>query len=132
MDAKKFDQIINDELDAIREKIVAKNSVEYAPLEKEVSRFHNFETAAALNGETIEKTLWGFVSKHIASVADMVKDDPTTHSVEKWDEKITDITIYMLILKAMIIGEHEIKQETIGVEAQRRAPSILLHTMNPE
>lgn len=106
MKSSEFNQFVEEKLNDIRD-ILVKKGAEYVPEgEVEVSRFHNFEVSSALNGTTKEQALWGFVTKHIVSVADMVKDEPLEHSLAKWDEKIGDISVYMLLLHAMVYEAH--------------------------
>uniref|UniRef100_A0AAU8GTF7 MazG-like nucleotide pyrophosphohydrolase n=1 Tax=Gordonia phage Petito TaxID=3158876 RepID=A0AAU8GTF7_9CAUD len=136
MDSPEFNEIVDKVLARVQEVLVLKGT-EYVP-EGEPSRFHNFETAAAFNQQLSTEALWGFLTKHLVSLSDMVKVDSTDHSLGRWDEKITDSLVYLVLLYG-IVNENEklaarkqaIKQETIGVEAQRRAPSIVLHTENP-
>lgn len=105
MDAKTFDEFLDLTLERIRE-VLASKGAEYVPGEAEVSRFHNFEKAAALNEESIEQALWGFVSKHIVSLSDMVQVDSTEHALAAWDEKIGDVLNYMILLRAMVHHNH--------------------------
>lgn len=109
MTPKEFEDFLTNELDTIREKL-AKKGAEYAPEEKQSSRFHNFETAAALNGETMEKALWGFATKHIVSLSDMVNGKISDYPFEVWEEKIGDVTNYMLLLKSMIVYEFDMQK----------------------
>ena len=107
MDAQTFNAFLEGKLNDIRD-ILASKGAEYVPegtVEK--SRFHNFEVSAALNGSTKEQALWGFVTKHIVSLADMIKDEPLDHSLAKWDEKIGDISVYMVLLHAMVYEAHD-------------------------
>lgn len=107
MDAQTFNAFLESKLNDIRD-ILASKGAEYVPegtVEK--SRFHNFEVSAALNGSTKEQALWGFVTKHIVSLADMIKDEPLDHSLAKWDEKIGDISVYMVLLHAMVYEAHD-------------------------
>lgn len=107
MDAQTFNAFLEGKLNDIRD-ILASKGAEYVPegtVEK--SRFHNFEVSAALNGSTKEQALWGFVTKHIVSLADMIKDEPLDHSLAKWDEKIGDISVYLVLLHAMVYEAHD-------------------------
>ena len=106
MDAQTFNAFLEGKLNDIRD-ILASKGAEYVPESTvEKSRFHNFEVSAALNGSTKEQALWGFVTKHIVSLADMIKDEPLDHSLAKWDEKIGDISVYMVLLHAMVYEAH--------------------------
>lgn len=66
---------------------------------------YNFRDAAALNHETMAKTLWGFVSKHIVTVRKMIDEDDSSgpnHSLEEYEDKVMDIYNYMPLLLAII------------------------------
>lgn len=110
MDAKAFNVFLEAQLEDIRRKLAVKGA-EYVPGTEEVSRFHNFEIGAALNSESIEKTLWGFVTKHIVSLSDMVKVNSTDYDISVWDEKIGDVIIYMLLLHGMVTHTHTITED---------------------
>ena len=101
MDEKAFDEFLEVQIEHIRSKLKVKGA-EYVPGSETVSRFHNFEVGAALNNESIEKTLWGFVTKHLVSLSDMVKVNSTDYDIEVWDEKIGDVILYMLLLHGMV------------------------------
>lgn len=119
MDAKAFDEFLEERIYDIRSKLKVKGA-EYVPGTEVVSRFHNFEVGAALNGESIEKTLWGFVTKHIVSLSDMVKVNSTDYDIAVWDEKIGDVIIYMLLLHGMVTHTHDISKvaaEVLSEEA---------------
>lgn len=106
MDSQTFDAFLDDTLAKVRE-LLASKGAEYVPGTEEVSRFHNFEKSAALNEESLEEALWGFVTKHIVSLSDMVRVDSTDHSLAAWDEKIGDVINYMILLKGIVHHSHE-------------------------
>jgi hypothetical protein len=67
--------------------------------------FYNFRDAALLNHETMAKTLWGFVSKHIVTVRKMIDEDDSSgpsHTLEEYEDKVMDIYNYMPLLLAII------------------------------
>ncbi|AVO25292.1 hypothetical protein PBI_GRAVY_52 [Gordonia phage Gravy] len=136
MDSKEFESVVDATIQQVRDTLMAKTA-EYVP-EGEPSRFHNFEVSAAFNQQLSTEALWGFLTKHLVSLSDMVKTESSDASILRWEEKINDSIIYLLLLKGIVVENDElaakkqsIKQETIGVEAQRKAPSIVLHTQNP-
>lgn len=114
MDAAAFNQFLEDELDSLRHKLGVKGA-EYVPGGGEVSRFHNFEVAAGLNDQSIEQALWGFVTKHIVSLSDMVKKDALDFSFDQWEEKIGDVVIYMLLLKGMVVHKYRVLERDEAV-----------------
>lgn len=67
-------------------------------------RLSNFKKAAKLNNETPEKALWGMVAKHIIALSDYIEELTygTLTAENEWEEKITDIQNYLLLLLALI------------------------------
>lgn len=94
------DDMFNSLVEARKAKIsetLAKKAKEYA---SDKSRFHNFEEAARLSGETPHKELWGFLKKHIISVQDMV-NNPQNVTKETVEEKIGDCINYLILLEGL-------------------------------
>ncbi len=89
--------------------ILCNKGMEYAPnasMENDTSdRLEHFKKAAAIMSTTPKVALLGMLSKHIVSVSDMCTDKKE-HSLEKWDEKITDSINYLLILRALVEEEN--------------------------
>lgn len=65
-------------------------------------RLEQFYKLSALNDEEPTRSLWGMTSKHVTSIADMVKC-PTTYNLRKWREKVTDLRNYTFLLDALLI-----------------------------
>lgn len=125
MNGKEFDELVNKQLAVVRETLASKGE-EYVP-EGEPTRFHNFDVSAAFNQQLRTEALWGFLTKHLVSLSDMVKTESTDSTLAKWDEKITDSIVYLLLLKGIVTEEAKAKIELVEVEAQRQAPSIVAH-----
>ena len=68
----------------------------------EEDRLEQFYRVAMLNGNCATEALWGQTTKHITSIADMVKD-PTTYNLRKWREKLTDLRNYTFLLDALLV-----------------------------
>ena len=68
-------------------------------------RFLNFKMAAAIQGISTKKALLGQLSKHLASVIDMINSDDDSISMEVWDEKIGDLINYLVLLEAIASEE---------------------------
>lgn len=65
--------------------------------------FHNFETGARISNTYPEKVLYGFLLKHLVSLQDIINDLPTKKVHQSLiEEKITDIVVYMLVLKELL------------------------------
>lgn len=115
MESAVFNQLVEDTLAEVKQILVAKG-VEYVPGGEEQDRFHNFEISAAFNQQRSTEALWGFLTKHLVSLSDMVKVDSTDHTMAKWDEKIHDAIIYLILLKG-IVTENDDKMEQLKSKA---------------
>lgn len=99
------------------QKMLTRKSAGYSTSE---DRLHNFRTAAALNGSTMEQALWGMLTKHIVSLRDMVQGGQA-HSPDLWNEKIGDAINYLAILRAIAsetewTPESDVNRNKIGIE----------------
>lgn len=101
MQSEQFNHLVETTLNDVRQILVAKG-IEYVPGGEEQDRFHNFEVSAAFNQQRTTEALWGFLTKHLVSLSDMVKVDSTDHTMEKWEEKIHDAIIYLILLKGIV------------------------------
>lgn len=76
--------------------------------EKEYSgdrdRLDQFKKASILNNEPATRSLWGMATKHVTSIAIMVKN-PTMYSSKIWREKVTDLRNYTFLLDALLIDK---------------------------
>lgn len=109
MNGQEFDALVIKFTDEVRDTLITKGT-EYVPSgQKEVSRFHNFEISAAFNQQHSTEALWGFLTKHLVSLGDMVKKDSRAQPMEVWDEKLGDAMAYLILLKG-IVTENEQKQ----------------------
>lgn len=74
--------------------------------EKEYSegqdRLDQFKKVGAMNNIEPTEALWGMVSKHITSIATMVKS-PTMYNLKQWREKVTDLRNYTFLLDALLV-----------------------------
>ena len=74
---------------------------EYAP---EADRLQNFKTASEMNHETVPSAIWGMLTKHLVSLADMIRMEyrSTKNGVEfskkEWEAKLFDAIIYLQLL----------------------------------
>ncbi len=87
-------------------------NIEYGAVE---DAFHNFKAGAKLGvhgEETPEEALWGMAKKHLVSVMDIIwkAKRGILVSCEAIDEKIGDMTLYLQLLRGMLIERHEIKE----------------------
>ncbi len=105
MDQQQFEEVANKFVSDVKDTLIAKGD-EYVPGEQ-LSRFHNFEAAAHIVQGSRQQALWGFLAKHLISISDMVQDEPTKHSMAKWEEKLGDAMAYLILLHAMVTESHE-------------------------
>lgn len=101
MTEKKFDWLVGQTLDSLKETLVVKGK-EYRRFS---NPFHNFEEGAKITGKLREEVLWGFAMKHYISIQDMKEDLkngklPFRSHVE---EKYNDLLIYLLLEKISLI-----------------------------
>ena len=80
-------------------KLLLKKGVEYTSSD---DRLDQFKQVAVLNQEPATRSLWGQATKHVTSLASMVKN-PTLYNQKQWREKITDLRNYTHLLDALLI-----------------------------
>ena len=81
--------------------ILGRKAKEYAPDGED--QLSNFKKAAALQGIRPEQALFGMLTKHLVSLAEMAGDPgDTPFPRETWEEKLTDSVNYLLLLEAVI------------------------------
>lgn len=111
MKQAQFEEVIGKQLEMIRETLLVK-SKEYATVDK----LHNFRSAAIMQQCTMEQALAGMLCKHTVSIYDMIHSGDRYH-VDKWDEKINDHIVYLLLLRA-IIEEKLTEEYPMGAEPE--------------
>lgn len=97
MTTPEFNKVVESQLDRIRN-VLVKKATEY---NLDSDRLSVFKHAAALSEETPEQALYGFMLKHIISVTDMI-NSKEAYSEELWNEKITDICNYLILLQGLL------------------------------
>ena len=97
MEGHRFNTLVNDFLDEIKERLVRKGK-EYAG---KIDCLENFKRAGALQNTTPEAALFGIMAKHIVSVAMMVEKEDF-ENLDVWDEKLGDIIGFCLLMRARI------------------------------
>lgn len=105
MTEDRFDEIISETLDKIKETLIVKGK-EYR---RNGNVFHNFDEGSKRSGLIREKVLDGFLLKHEISITDMTNDliEGKLPKIETVEEKFGDNLIYLLIKKASIIDKIE-------------------------
>lgn len=91
----------NKVVDEVTEKIKSTLKRKASEYNLNDDRLSVFKHAGAMAEETPEKALYGFMLKHLISVTDMVNSEDT-YSKELWNEKMTDIHCYLILLNALL------------------------------
>lgn len=106
MQSDVFEFIFDEQVRMCKEILVVK-AKEYAT----VDRLHNFKVTAALQGSSPRQALAGLMAKHTVSIYDMCKTDKV-YPPEMWNEKITDHMNYLILLRAILYEEAQIRNGT--------------------
>lgn len=106
MTTPEFNKVVENQLDRIRN-VLVKKQAEY---NLDDDRLSVFKHAAALSEETPEQALYGFMLKHMISVTDMINSEQT-YSEELWNEKITDICNYLILLQGLLKDTGRMREE---------------------
>ena len=105
MTPEDFNKIVEARLEAIKETLASKGQ-EYST---DVDKLHNFNVGSKVNNESREQVIWGFATKHLVSVLDIIRDTkegkyPTN---ERIDEKIGDLINYLILLESSLKDRNE-------------------------
>ena len=92
-----FNKVVEDQLARIQRVLVKKEN-EYS---LGTDRLSVFKHGAGITEETPEQVLYGFMLKHIISVTDLI-NSKGTYSEELWNEKMTDIHCYLILLQGLL------------------------------
>ncbi|UVK64018.1 hypothetical protein SEA_VARDY_53 [Gordonia phage Vardy] len=134
MQNEQFNHLVETTLNDIRQILYVKG-IEYVPGGEEQDRFHNFEISAAFNQQRSTEALWGFLTKHLVSLSDMVKVESTDHTMEKWEEKIHDAIIYLILLKGIVKENDDLmeglKSQSVNISTEKIDGDIHVHTTPP-
>ena len=97
MTTPEFNKIVESQLDRIKN-VLVKKQAEY---NLDTDRLSVFKHGAGISEETPEQVLYGFMLKHIISVTDMI-NSKGNYTEELWNEKITDICNYLILLQGLL------------------------------
>jgi hypothetical protein len=95
--ADQFMDILDTQIQRVRDILVVKTD-EYAQTEDQL---HNIRQAALLQEESLPEAVRGMMVKHTVSIFAMIKSGKPFPE-EKWDEKITDHIVWLILLKAAL------------------------------
>jgi hypothetical protein len=99
MTEQQFDEIVDKRLAAIKQTLLIKGK-EYR---RDSDPLHNFRRGGEINKQSEEKILWGFATKHLVSIIDMIDDIEDYGILPKEstvNEKIGDMINYLILLEA--------------------------------
>lgn len=102
----RFNKVVEEQLNTCSNLITAKGESDYVIGSQD--RLIQFKTAASLQKNTPKQALLGMMTKHVTSLYDMVADNGD-YPIEKWEEKITDLMNYCLLLKGLVVEEKDSK-----------------------
>ena len=97
MTSSNFNKLVEEQLERINA-VLVKKEAEY---NLDDDRLSVFKHGAGISEETPEQVLYGFMLKHIISVTDMI-NSKGTYSEELWNEKMTDIHCYLILLQGLL------------------------------
>ena len=108
MKADRFKDLL-DELDGNFKQTIAEKNARYA---KDGDCLHNFRSGAAIMGGTSAQACWGYATKHLVALRDMVEQNDFSNR-EDFLEKCQDTINYIRFL--WCIGNEENENRTEGV-----------------
>lgn len=108
MKADRFKGLI-DELDGNSAQTMTEKNARYA---KDGDCLHNFRSGAAIMGGTSAQACWGYATKHLVALRDMVEQNDFSNR-EDFLEKCQDTINYIRFL--WCIGNEENENRTEGV-----------------
>lgn len=108
MSHEEFERLLN-ELDGNSVKTLASKNARYAPGN---DALHNFNEGADIDGSTPAQACWGYMTKHLVALRDMVKRNDF-HDRDDFMEKCQDVINYVRIL--WCIGNEERKNYVSNV-----------------
>jgi hypothetical protein len=106
MKTEDFNKIVEEQLEIIRS-VLVKKQAEY---NLDEDRLSHFKRAAVLSQETPEAVLYGYMLKHIMSISDMIASG-RKYSKEVWQEKMTDIHNYLILLLGLLEDENDLDEQ---------------------
>lgn len=103
MTNKEFNKVVRNRINKINNLLCTKGE-EYSSSKND--RLINFTIAADYQMCTRKQALLGMLSKHLASLSQMINTDKPC-SNEVWSEKIGDSINYLILLEAMVYEEND-------------------------
>jgi hypothetical protein len=102
MKREDFNEVVQQQMEKVLDVLCVK-AEEYCAGKDD--RLHNFTKGARFRRKPKEEVLWGMVLKHFIALDDFVSalstDRGDSIPEAQWDEKITDIQVYLMVLLAI-------------------------------
>lgn len=100
MTPQAFERVLADRFRKTRD-LLATKGAHYGPQD----RLANFKKAGALMGCRPERACFGFLAKHLVSIADLVAQQAAgvDTPVPLWEEKIGDAVAYLVLMEALLL-----------------------------
>lgn len=105
MTSADFNKIVEAETERIKS-VLIKKQAEYNLTD---DRFDSFKHGAGITGWTPEQVLLGYLTKHIASIIEMI-NSKKSFPKELWEEKIGDYLNYGLLLRGLIEDQNKFSE----------------------
>jgi hypothetical protein len=93
MDQKTFDELVDEVQNNSIRTLVTKN----AKYSTGGDKLHNFRVGARISGMTMAQTCWGYLTKHLVALSDMVEEDDFSDR-DDFLEKCKDSINYLVFL----------------------------------
>lgn len=100
MEPERFGAILEQQLARVSS-ILGVKTEEYAT---EADQLSNIRGSAALQNKTMRNAVAGMMSKHTISIYAMCRD-PNQYDLARWEEKITDHIVWLILLRAVLDEE---------------------------
>lgn len=100
MEHREFEGILVQQLARVSSVLGVKTE-EYAT---DTDQLSNIRASAELQHIPMREAVAGMMSKHTVSIYAMCRD-ADRHTIERWDEKITDQIIWLILLRAVLEEE---------------------------
>lgn len=104
MTNERFESVVDEQFKRCKSTLYHKSN-EYS---SEEDRLHNFKCAGGYQNKDPKDALLGMMTKHLVSISDMCQDGKP-HTLDLWNEKITDAINYLLLLKGLVVEEDDKK-----------------------
>ena len=114
MNNKKFSELVDEIRAASIDTLTAKNG-KYSAM---ADALHNFRDGAAITGDTMAQTCWGYMAKHLVALRDMVRANRFDDR-DDFKEKLQDTINYLCILWAIGNEQREIMRMALSWEQKQ-------------